>query len=81
MEKMDGAKYREQAPNFLILSRQATLPNLLMFTNQKFSESHSFGIVQRLYYWVDQKVYLGLFLRSYGKIQTFWQTQYINMLD
>ena len=33
MEKMHGVKYREQALNFLILSRHTTLPNLHMFTN------------------------------------------------
>ena len=33
MDETDGAKYREQALNFLILSTHATLPNLHMLTN------------------------------------------------
>ena len=33
MEETDGARYREQALNFLILSTHATLPNLHMLTN------------------------------------------------
>ena len=81
MEKMDGAKYREQALNFLILSRHTTLPNLHMFTNPEVLWLPSFwDCIEALLLGWPESSFRSFFLRRYGNTQTFWPTQYIDMI-